>query len=363
MKYSILLLIGIGFISCQKIEDDVSLVQQYGEVCKFKTEILSPEGFEVNTLGSIEFNGSIQAFQFVNAQTGYAMASSNSGGYVEVFKTTDGGQTWTDLNVGINQSPRSMVFKDENFGIITVHDITGCPPPNCQHKCVILKTENGGIDWEEVEIENLQGMLYHPKFDSQGNLYASLYLDGHLTLVKSVDDGANWDTLFSSPDLDFSLVTFSFEMYQDKIFVSANDGRIIVVDTAGTYIKTMEIIGSWIWDLEIIDENNLVVVVSGAVVKSINGGATWDTIYNQSARMIAFDSFDKGLMLLEKSSCPTDVYQVNDLIASTDNGGVSWNEAAETTTNMRISYTNSQRMGSGIWYMIIGNKLIEIKEK
>jgi hypothetical protein len=67
-------------------------------------------------------------------------------------------------------------------------------------------------------------------------------------------------------------------------------------------------------------------------------------------------------MLLNKSSCPSDVYQANDLIASTDNGGITWNEAVETTTNMRINFSNSQQIGDKQWLIMINNRLIQIQE-
>jgi len=363
MKKSILLILGIIlFISCKKNNGD-SLVNQLGDVCDYKTEIMSPNGFEVNVIGEIDFNGGVQSFQFLDDKIGFAMLSKNSGGYVEVFKTKNGGQTWSNLEIGINQHPINMLFKDENYGIITVHDVSGCPPPNCQNKCVILKTENGGVNWVEVEYENLKGVFYHPKYDNEGNLYANLNLNNQSTLMKSVDNGNNWDTLFSSTELGFNLVTYSFEIFKDKIFISAKDGKIFVINTNGQFIKTIEIESSLIWDMEIIDENNLIVVLSGKVIKSTNGGDSWETIYEKSARMIGFDSVDKGLMLLQKSSCPTDVYQVNDLIASTIDGGLNWIEAEETTTNMHISFNNSQKMGNENWYITIGNKLIEIVEK
>jgi len=58
-----------------------------------------------------------------------------------------------------------------------------------------------------------------------------------------------------------------------------------------------------------------------------------------------------------------DVYQVNDLISSTDNGGVNWIDAEETTTNLRSNFQNSQKTNKGNWYIMIGNKLLEINEE
>lgn len=170
-----------------------------------------------------------------------------------------------------------------------------------------------------------------------------------------------WDTLFSSADLGFRSVTYSFEIFEDQIFISGIDGKILVVDTNGQLLKTIEIENSTIFDLEILDENNLIAVLSGKVIKTNDGGDTWEIIHDQSARMIGFDSLDKGLMLMESSRCPTDVYQVNDLIASTNDRGLNWTEADMTTTNLRINFSNSQKIEEGIWYMMIRNELIEIK--
>jgi|GEM_PF-905959 len=365
MKKLILLqLLAILFASCGEGFLNEGLDNaELGEVCQYNTDILPPLGFEIDTIGKIDFNGNVQGFQFIDHKIGYALVSNNVGGFVEVFKTVDGGETWSDLEIGIDQFPRNMVFKDENLGIITVHDVTGCPPPNCQDKTVILKTENGGVDWEEIEIQELNGILYHPKFDENGNLYANLsMIDKPTAIMKSQDSGATWDTLYTSAALDFKSVTFSYELYEDKLFVAAKEGKIEVIDTEGNLIKTLETGGSRINDLTVIDDNNIVVALSGEVIKTNNGGTTWETIYDASARIIGFESVEKGLMLLSKSFCPTDVYQANDVLATTGNGGIDWTEAAATTTNLRINFAESQQMGENAWYTIIDNHLISMFE-
>jgi photosystem II stability/assembly factor-like uncharacterized protein len=354
MKKSAILVIGmIVIISCQKEQRDA---------CDIRNDISAPPGFEINTVGEINFNGSIKSFQFVSEQTGFALGANQVGGYVDVFKTTDGGQTWSDLEININQHPRNMFFKDENFGIITVNDVTGCPN-NCQRKCVILVTENGGSDWVEVELKGLQGILYHPSLDNEGNLYA--YLNGvdRNALMKSADNGSTWDTVFTSPEMNFELVTFSFHILKERLFISAKDGRIIVTDLGGQYLKTIKIDEPPVWDMEIIDDDNLVVFASEKVIKSTDGGKTWSTIYGRSARLIGFESAEQGLVILEKGICFQGCFfQSNDLIAYTSDGGRSWVEPAETTTNLRREFVNSQHMGEGAWYVMTGKKLIEIRK-
>jgi len=361
-----LLLTGIIiFATCNK-NDDLSR-----NPCETKTEILAPRGYEINTIGEIDFNGSVKTFQFVNEQVGYVLAGNNRGGDVDVLKTTDGGKNWVDLNISQTQNFRGMIFKNENLGVITVHDIEGCPPPNCKNKCVILKTEDGGITWEEKEIEDLKGILYHPQYDNKGNLYAILsfsnsnvnHNETQRTLMKSTDDGETWNTFFSSAELDISNIKFSFEIFKDKIFAYAKDDKMLVIDIDGTLVKTLEIENLGIYDIELIDENNLIVATSTNVLKSTNGGETWQKIHQGAARTIGFDSIDNGLMLLGKSSCiDYDVVYTNDLIATTSNGGIDWNEAEEGTTSLMSQFSNSQKMSDGSWYIMIGKKLLEVRE-
>ncbi len=338
-------------------QEEIMTTEIPGEICEYKTAITSPDGYYINSVSEIDFNGSVQSFQFVNEAVGYAILGNNVGGHVEIFKTENGGETWSDLKIGLDKLPRSMIFKNENTGIITVHDITGCPPPNCQNRCVILKTIDGGITWEEKEITNLKGILYHPKFDEAGNLYATLSLNNEYTLVKSSDDGETWEIFFDAPEVGFSLVTFSFEIFENELYISGQDGRILVVDLNGDLLNILDVGVSPIWDLEIIDRQQLIVVGSTSVVKTTNRGMTWQIIYPESARMIGFTTPEKGLMVLNKSFCPTDVYQANDLIGSTVDGGLSWQEAEETTSNLRINFQNSQKLNDNIWYLMFGNEL------
>ena len=187
MKTFILSLLAvITLLSCHDKEENTLILPN--EACDVKTDIHTPADYQINTIGTIGFNGSIEAFQFVNENVGYAVASKVSGSYVGVLKTVDGGNHWVNLDLTSSQYPISMVFKNENYGLISVQDVTGCPD-NCLNKCVALKTDNGGATWQEIEYANLKGILYHLKYDQEGNLYASLFLDGHSTLVKSADDG------------------------------------------------------------------------------------------------------------------------------------------------------------------------------
>lgn len=359
MKKSILLAFCfIGIFSCSKSNEEAN---EKEEACNYKSVIMTPNGYDVNVIGEIDFSGSVVSFQFVNESVGFCILSNFVGGKVELFKTINGGADWTNMNIGINQHPRGMIFKDENIGIITVLDTTGCPPPNCLNKCVILRTQDGGITWDEIEIEQFKGSLNHPQYDSEGSLYANLRLDNESTLIRSLDDGISWDTLYSSPQLGYSQITYSFEIFEDWIFVSGKNKNIFVVDIDGSLIKEIELEKNTILDVEVIDKNNLIVVLSGEIIRSSDGGETWDTIYDQSARMIGFDSANEGLVLLQKDRCETDTYLVNDMIASTIDGGDTWIEPNQATSNLMSDFAYSQKIEEGLNYIFVRNQILEIK--
>ena len=367
-RISIVSLIFMLICSCQQSEDEVlgddMQLSQAIDVCEFRREIIPPEGYDVIEVSSIDFDGSIRELHFVNDQLGYALATNNVGGYVDVFKTENGGESWHNLAVDYDNQPINIEFKDENVGFISVHDVTGCPPPNCLNKTVVLKTQDGGTTWSRLVYENLKGSLYHLTYDEKGNLYAATFLldeqgNEQVSIVVSEDDGESWKVLYDSPELSFRLVTFSFTLFGDQIYASGRNGKIVVIDKDGTYLETLQTPFDNIRDLEIVD-NSTFIVAADEALRSTDGGKSWTTIYPESARIIGFTSADEGLMLFRKSVCPTDVYQVNDVIAATGDGGASWREGPKVT-NLRASFVNSEKISDGTYRVMIGKRLFNFK--
>lgn len=284
------------FISCKK--DQEPLVEN----CKIKPDITAPNGFILRQIVIPDFNGSFEEIQFVDDKVGYILGSKNAGGYSEIFKTENEGNTWVNLQMEKNSFPINMIFKNKDLGFISTQDVSGCPPPNCLDKCVILKTENGGKTWQEIEYPNLKGTLHHFQFDELGNLYAiqQLYKNSvsSTKLIKSTDDGKSWNVLYTSSDLGFSLTTFSFLLYKDKIFISGNNGKLIKINTKGDLLNVVETKQNYFWDVKVVDENNIVVVGNENVIKTIDGGKSWKMTYERSARIINFSSTEKGIMIL-----------------------------------------------------------------
>jgi photosystem II stability/assembly factor-like uncharacterized protein len=74
----------------------------------------------------------INAMSFVNENTGFYTNVNR-----EVYKTTDGGNTWVKIST-IDNSPSSIAFKNERSGFISTY------------QGEILMTEDGGLNWDIV---------------------------------------------------------------------------------------------------------------------------------------------------------------------------------------------------------------------
>jgi len=83
---------------------------------------------------------SLNSFNFVNTQIGWAVASSN--GSKNILKTTDGGENWI---------PCAMTPSGYNFSVQFINEMTGWISgfDHLSRTSVIIKTLDGGYTWIE----------------------------------------------------------------------------------------------------------------------------------------------------------------------------------------------------------------------
>lgn len=348
MKNFALFLINVIILSsCRKKSEYPMGPNPPFENCKILPDVSPPRGFKLNSKKSVDFNGRLKEIQLIDGKVGYALGVNSAGGYAELFKTVDGGNSWVDLKLLLRENPRSMFFLNDKEGFISCFGVKGD----------LLKTVDGGVNWVKQTYPNLEGNMNHIQSDKHSDLYAILSgLNTNTVLIKSKDKGNSWEIINDSSELGFSLVTFSFKIFEDRIYVSGKNGVIIVTDLNGKEIEKIATNTSNIYDFEIIDKDNIVMSASGKIIKTTDGGKRWSAIYNRSARIVDFWNPNEGIMILNKSFCATDVYQANDVIAYTKDAGLTWDESAEAT-NVMSDYSDNQLLADKGYILLIGKNI------
>ncbi|WP_196888416.1 YCF48-related protein [Aureivirga sp. CE67] len=158
----------------------------------------------------IELNATINQFQFIDENIGFAVGQNGL-----FLKTTDGGTTWEENDLPPETNITSVYFVDENVGFINNNE-------------GIYKTTDGGETWEEET-------LSHPSkvkqiIVTENNEAFALAENGiHKTsnVVLSVEENelASKITVFPNPSSDF--INISTNQNISNIQVFTNDGRLV----------------------------------------------------------------------------------------------------------------------------------------
>jgi hypothetical protein len=113
----------------------------------------------------------LYAVEFVNDKVGFIAGYSGS-----VFKTEDGGETWSAIYIGVNELIRHMSFVDADNGWAV------------GHRGSILHTADGGITWD-IQKQDKGNYLRDISFADVNNGWAV----GHGAVIWHTSDGGkNW---------------------------------------------------------------------------------------------------------------------------------------------------------------------------
>jgi photosystem II stability/assembly factor-like uncharacterized protein len=133
-----------------------------------------------------------------------------------MLKTTNGGETWSELNTNTYGWFRSVNFTDANTGY-TVGDFG-----------IILKTTNGGTNWTQQYGGTAHEDLKSVKFVNANTGYVA---GDNGTMLKTTNGGVNWVSQ-TPPKRNKSSTADLNSVY----FIDANTGWIVGAN--GTILKT-----------------------------------------------------------------------------------------------------------------------------
>lgn len=210
---------------------------------------------------------------FLNGDIGWAARGGNG----TVFKTTNGGASWTEQTVSstTGQYFRNIEFLNENIGFL------GTLNNN------FYKTTNGGTTWTRVN-----NIFPNPEaicgLDAVGNstVYGCGAWFSPAYVIKSTDSGNTWKYIDMSAYAT-ALVEIMF-IDENVGFVSGGDdqGAVILKTTDGgeswTQIYRTSEPGDYVWKMQMLNDQNKIFCsieseTQGKLLKTLDGGITWQT--------------------------------------------------------------------------------------
>ncbi len=253
---------------------------------------------------------------FIDETTGWAA----NGFYASIYKTTDGGLTWTEqlneADIPGNYYFRNVEFLNNNIGFIGTLNGT------------FFKTTDGGTNWSEVT-----GISPNPNaicgIDAVGasTIYGCGAYFSPAHIIKSTDSGTTWSFIdMSSYATALVEVLFIDEMTGFTAGRNTNGGLILKTTDGGltwTEIYNTNIPGEYVWKLQLLPNNNDILFGSvssvganpGQLIKSNDGGVNWTSLDapETDIQAVGFISETRGWM----GGHTTGVYETLD-------GGQTW---------------------------------------
>lgn len=210
---------------------------------------------------------------FINQNVGFASRQHD-----DLFKTTDGGESWTEIT-GSFEAMYDFYFLDENNGFAT------------GNYGATYKTTNGGITWSQIFFQN-------GYFDNT-SMYGIFFQDsnkGFATgargrIIKTIDGGNTW-TQHSPTYNDFRQLQIvnnvGFALTNNQFYKTNNFGdtwTLVGTLNLGTSVNSS--------DFTFINENLGYATTGGTygghVYKTTDGGSTWEILNNGN------DIIDEGI--------------------------------------------------------------------
>jgi photosystem II stability/assembly factor-like uncharacterized protein len=252
------------------------------------------------------------SFQFLDDQTGYIF------GRDFLFKTTDGGDNWekTHPNViagsitggyVVNENliylvtNNASIYTSEDGGATWTQDFPNLPGKRFKDVLAdetgriwiaaqfssILFSNNNGVDWLD-QVGGNKNILRDIGFKDE-NLGIAVGNGG--TILRTADGGAIWEDISIDPSSNFFGMHFKDE---ENIWMCGSQGRVFKGSNNATQYTEVSSIGNSGNEIHAVTNSTIVVAdEDGNLYRSMDAGASWNSVYSTSGIMSSVYFFDE----------------------------------------------------------------------
>lgn len=236
-----------------------------------------------------------------NPSTIYAAGVSGNNG--KIIKSLDDGNNWSEIYTEPSKSNPVMSMAVSSSSLVIAGLSTG----------EIIRSFDGGSTWQAGQ--DLQDRIIKIRFDSNNTAYVLTRTAG---IFKSVDSGHTWtkisevltrDNVFNNTTVPAVSVFHDFSLdsrLPGVIYLAAEEGLYRTVNDG----QNWNILGLPLKDKALkvsalavnpSNSNNILLSVGSTMLKSLNGGLTWETKglrTEQPVRLIAIDPESANIVYL-----------------------------------------------------------------
>lgn len=208
----------------------------------------------------------------------------NTTGYIGgedslLLKTTDGGETWHSISLtGVLLPLGADDIVDVEFLSASVGYITATNHTFPYLRGDVYKTINGGSSWTFVDAGNTAA--YRTHFFSEGNgfVIGSAFFAGNVVSKISADTPSNYQYFSNNP----SAFNFSVDFLNTQTgIVGGEDGQVYRTFNGGTNWDTIQTsTDAVIYALKFLNDSTILGATVGVLIISFDTGRTWQTEFN-----------------------------------------------------------------------------------
>ncbi len=269
--------------------------------------------------------GLLRDIQFTSATVGFAASTA------DVFKSVDGGSTWTETPIAPPESISRIHFFSSTLGF-AVGGSTSRFILGCTGSCLsfILRTADGGATWSSratgitTPIADLHMVSSTTGFAvSRSRAGTGLAATTPGAVLRTTDGGLTWTAVTRPVPASGSFSgTAVHAVNTTVVFVAAN-GQLFRSANGGTSWTAVLNVGSSIDDIQFVDANNGWLVGAGGLFRGTTTGGATSTAWpgrtpftTANLRRVHFISTTTGWIAGDDGTTGH--------VFRTDNGGTSW---------------------------------------
>lgn len=271
-------------------------------------------GHKWTNIGAPVSNGNTIQFDFINENSGFCIAGgdlASSAEVAKVFKTNDGGKTWSATNNG------NDIFNDNLYSIFFVDVKTGYVSGG-YNETKTFKTIDGGNTWSLINNYSFSQMKFLNPLIGFGRSYNKVY--------KTIDGGTTWTTSFSSTDFS-GIASFDFTDENNGYLAGDSGGVLYKTTDGGTTWQKIAVPYAYFINVKFYTPNvGYITDDYGLTYQTNNGGVSWiqfDKPYNVSGIELygneVYAYGGSGVIMKKKVKYEPAVLTVNSASAITNN--------------------------------------------